>query len=361
MTEAAAQTAPTAPTPYVPPEGAGTRQIADGIMARLEAERAQARDSGTDTVAGEDQTDPTPDATAEASEGEGDGEVETAEADASDDTASKDKGAADQPEENQKLYAVKVDGQEIKVTLDELIKGHSRELDYRHKTARLAEKERTLDQERQSVANQVQEIRTKAEAQIAEAIAQASEDALIVNRGDKTDWKALSDSDPVKAQTDWFAYQAAKTRVDSFKAEQEAARKTESEQSKAQREAKIAEEARKAAEKIPEFADPAKAAKFISDMQGYLAEHGLTPDEIGRISDHRMLTVARDAMMYRQLLANQKAAAAKKVEAAPKVMDAKRSSGVPETDAKIKNLKQQALKTGKVKDAHAAVMAALRS
>lgn len=359
MTEAALQTA-AAPAPFVAPEGAGARQIADGIMARLAAER-QPQDSGADTVTGDDQTDPTPDATAEASEGEGDGEVETAEAEASEDTASKDKGAEQQDQAKPEVYTVKVDGEELKVTRDELLKGYSRTEDYNRKTARLAEERRSVEAEKASFTNQVNEIRTKAEAQIAEAIAQASEDALIVNRGDKTDWRALSDSDPVKAQSDWFAYQQAKTRVDNFKAQQESQKKTESDQSKAQRDARIAEQARLAAEKIPEFADPEKGPKFISDLQGYLAEHGLTPDEIGGISDHRMLTVARDAMLYRQMLANQKAAAAKKVEAAPKVMDAKRSSGVPEADAKISNLKKQALKTGKAKDAHAAAMAILRS
>ena len=54
----------------------------------------------------------------------------------------------DEEAEEELLYAVKVDGSEQEVTLDELMKGYSRQSDYTKKTQELAEGRKAIGQAR---------------------------------------------------------------------------------------------------------------------------------------------------------------------------------------------------------------------
>lgn len=62
----------------------------------------------------------------------------------------------------------------------------------------------------------------------------------------------------------------------------------------------LARERQAAVEKMPEFGDPVKAPKLVKDISDTALSYGFTPDEVGRLVDHRLLLMARDAMLYRQ-------------------------------------------------------------
>lgn len=68
-------------------------------------------------------------------------------------------------------------------------------------------------------------------------------------------------------------------------------------------------------EAVPELADPVKAKAFASDFHSTMSSYGFQPNEIQGVVDHRMIKVARDAMLYRAGEAARKAAAAKVVKA----------------------------------------------
>ena len=72
-------------------------------------------------------------------------------------------------------------------------------------------------------------------------------------------------------------------------------------------------------EKIPEFADPAKAKALQAESSDYLRSIGFSDLEIGSVMDHRLALVVRDAVAYRKGQRAARTAAEKKVVGVPKV------------------------------------------
>ena len=66
-------------------------------------------------------------------------------------------------------------------------------------------------------------------------------------------------------------------------------------------------ESEKLRQKIPEFADPVKAQALTENLNKTARYYGYSDQEIGSIIDHRHVTVLRDAMKYRALVAAKQA------------------------------------------------------
>ena len=68
----------------------------------------------------------------------------------------------EQPSESsQELYKVVVDGQEQEVTLDELMKGYSRQSDYTRKTEKLSQERKTLEEKNAEALRRSEEAKIK--------------------------------------------------------------------------------------------------------------------------------------------------------------------------------------------------------
>ena len=85
----------------------------------------------------------------------------------------------DSDSEEPTYYAVKVDGEDMEVTLEEALAGYQRDSDYRKKTM--------------TVAEQRKEVEAKAAAIDAKLV---ELDSFIKREEDKTDWEELMRSDP---------------------------------------------------------------------------------------------------------------------------------------------------------------------
>ena len=343
----------TATLERAPGDGSGARERADYVVALLDAERQAQSDHSDDT-------DEFPDAAATPDAGTGSrDETDTGDPDPGE--LPSDPELPPEPE----TFTVRVNGEELAVTREELLRGYSRTQDYKQKTARLAEERRSVEAERQSLAAQRHEIeQTRAQA-YSLALEHATEDALTVARGAKTDWSALSKQDPVKAQSDWFEYQAARERVGQamLQARHQAAADQEAAalQAIARHQDHLAGEARAAVETIPELQDAGRAEALLAGLKDYLGSVGFNAAELDGISDHRLMLVARDAMLYRQMLAKQRSAAAKKLAEAPRVMNPKRSDARSAESETLRSLRKRAQETGKLRDNADYVLAKLRS
>jgi predicted ribosome quality control (RQC) complex YloA/Tae2 family protein len=62
---------------------------------------------------------------------------------------------------NQELYKVTVDGQEQEVTLDELMKGYSRQSDYTRKTEKLSQERKSLEEKNAEALRRSEEAKIK--------------------------------------------------------------------------------------------------------------------------------------------------------------------------------------------------------
>ena len=245
--------------------------------------------------------------------------------------------------EEPELHHVKVNGQELEVTLDELKKGYSRDSDYRQKTHSLGMEKRDLESQRDSL-RQSYDTRLR---ELNDLIATA--DATVRQQQGSQDLQKLYEEDPTAAAR--LDYQL-RQQQEQLRSVQEKAREAQAKQYNefldTQREL--------AAQKIPEFADPNKADSFRTNMRNSLRNYGFNDNEIGSLADHRFLMVVKDAMGY-QSLKDKKPIAAKKVANAPRVVKAGTAkSNISSGREGIRNKIGKLKKSGHIKDAQNALL-----
>ncbi len=246
-------------------------------------------------------------------------------------------------QEEPNLHRLKVNGQEIEVSLDELKAGYSRDSDYRQKTHNLGIEKRELDGQRESL-RQTYDTRLQ---ELNELIATA--DATVRQEQGSEDLQKLWEEDPTAAARLDYQMRQRNRQLDDVR------NKAREAQTK-QYEDFLGTQRELAAQKIPEYNDPNKADQFKINMRNSLRGYGFNDQEIGQLADHRFLMVAKDAMSYKSLK-DKKPIVQKKVANAPKVVKAgvaksSTSSGREQIRNKINRLG----KTGHLKDAQSAIM-----
>ena len=246
-------------------------------------------------------------------------------------------------QEEPNLHRLKVNGQEIEVSLDELKAGYSRDSDYRQKTHTLGMEKRDLEAQKNS-------LRQSYDAKLAELndlIATA--DATVRQQQGSQDLQKLYEEDPTAAARLDFQLRQQNNKIEDMKAKaREAQAKQYNDFLETQKEL--------AASKIPEYSDPSKADQFKINMRNSLRTYGFSDDEIGTLADHRFLMVAKDAMSY-QSLKDKRPIVQKKVANAPKVV----KSGVAKSSTssgreQIRNKIGKLRKTGNLGDAQSALL-----
>ena len=241
------------------------------------------------------------------------------------------------------LHRLKVNGQEIEVSLDELKAGYSRDSDYRQKTHTLGMEKRDLESQKNSLRQSYDAKLTELNELIATA------DATVRQQQGSQDLQRLYDEDPTQAAKLDYELRQRQVQLDDMR--------TKAKQAQAKQYTEFLEAQRElAATKIPEYSDPNKADQFKLSMRNSLRGYGFNDEEIGSLADHRFLMVAKDAMSY-QSLKDKRPIVQKKVANAPKVV----KSGVAKSSTssgreQIRNKIGKVRKTGNINDASSAIL-----
>ena len=241
------------------------------------------------------------------------------------------------------LHRLKVNGQEIEVSLDELKAGYSRDSDYRQKTHTLGMEKRDLESQKNSLRQSYDAKLTELNELIATA------DATVRQQQGSQDLQRLYDEDPTQAAKLDYELRQRQVQLDDMR--------TKAKQAQAKQYTEFLEAQRElAATKIPEYSDPNKADQFKLSMRNSLRGYGFNDEEIGSLADHRFLMVAKDAMSY-QSLKDKRPIVQKKVANAPKVV----KSGVAKSSTssgreQIRNKIGKVRKTGNIHDASSAIL-----
>ena len=246
-------------------------------------------------------------------------------------------------QEEPNLHRLKVNGQEIEVSLDELKAGYSRDSDYRQKTHNLGIEKRELDGQRESL-RQTYDTRL---SELNELIATA--DATVRQEQGSEDLQKLWEEDPTAAARLDYQMRQRNRQLDDVRSKAREAQTRQYEDF-------LSTQRELAATKIPEYSDPNKADQFKVNMRNSLRSYGFNDQEIGQLADHRFLMVAKDAMSYKNLK-DKKPIVQKKVANAPKVVKA----GVAKSSTSsgregIRNKINRLGKTGHLKDAQSAIL-----
>ena len=237
-------------------------------------------------------------------------------------------------------YTVKVNGEDVNVTLEELQQGYSRTSDYSRKTQQLAEQRKQFEQQ----ANQIQAERT----QLAENLKAVEQ--FLSNPVPQPD-QNLINSDPSEYLRQKDAYEKHQDTVKAVKDEQ--VRLQQQQQSDLmQNYQKNLESAKvELLERIPTWKNADVATKEKSAVVNYAKRVGFSDLEMQTASDPRAIEVLRKAYLYDRLVQKNQVAK-KKVTKAPKMI----KGAVPTSKNESKQRKSKQLfdrlgKSGKMKDA----------
>ena len=235
-------------------------------------------------------------------------------------------------------YEVKVNGQTLNVTLDELLQGYQREADYTRGKQDLSLEKSRLDQTLQQSQTEINQ--KLAKLNDLNNSAQSQLQAEYAN----IDFERLYEDDPVEASKLEHKMRKRAENLQRIQYETQQAQNVELQKF-------IQGEQSKVLSLVPEFNDPGKASKLKSDMKSYLTNVGYNNQEINTIYDSRQVLLIRDAVAYDKIRrANPKVK--KKVLNAPKVMKSGTTKTNAEQVARLRNEKLNRLKkTGKVADA----------
>ena len=235
-------------------------------------------------------------------------------------------------------YTVKVDGSEMEVTLDELLRGYQREADYTRKTSELSlEKSRHNDMMQQSQSEINQKL-----SKLTELTSAAQQE--LQTEYSNIDFEKLYEDDPVEAAR---LEHKMRKRSENLQRIQEETRNNQMNEFQKY----LQEEQAKVATLIPEFSDPAKASRIKSEMRTYLTKLGYNNNEIASVYDSRQVMLIKDAMAYDKLKKSN-VKVTKKVAKAPKVVKPGVSKTKAEQASKQRRDKLNHLKkTGSVRSA----------
>jgi len=324
-----------------PSEPRSFDQLAESLLApsETEAPNPEPEIEETDDAPDEDQTE------AEDSKEEVEDDAEAADgeeepADEDDETGEED-ASSEQPADR---HTVKVDGEEVQVTLEELKRSYSGQSHIQKgmreaaATRQNAEAElQTLTQERQKLASLIQNIEKTG---MQEPQAPALE---------------MLDKDPLRYMREKGEYER---QLQEFNAKRAAVRQQyqQHQQAESERRAQfLAEQERQLIEAIPDLADPQKADATKRALVKVGTDYGFSEEEVAGISDARAVKVLNDARKWRELEAQERAARAKAKPARPVVKPG--TTKAQSTNSNMKKLKSRLKQTGSIDDAAALLLA----
>ena len=264
-------------------------------------------------------------------------EEETAEATSEDEYVEDDEGEdayeADDGEEYEEeppeVYTVKVDGEEVEVTLDELQNGYSRQQAYTKRSMELAEQRKAFEAE-QAETRQIRDAYAQQLDQLAAQIQQTTQQ--------EPDWRALAET---MSERDLFLYKAEWDQQKEYQKQVQA----EQQRIAAERSREQEQELRKHLEvqrtdmlnRIPAWQDEEVREAERREVITYAQKRiGFSEEEIANASDARAIELLYKAWQWDQLQ-EKKPAAKKRTRKAPKMAKA----GRPKTKREVANRSQR--------------------
>ncbi len=255
-------------------------------------------------------------------------------------------------ESEEVLYAVTVNGEEQQVTLDELMSGYSRQSDYTRKTQDIAKERKQMEELQTQYVSEMHQARAERQQYLQSMNEIIGNTASNLDKFSNIDWESLKDSDPIGYVTKREEFREAQEKVQSMQREQYIAQQKSIEDERQMRTVALHEESKKLGEVIPEWNEPEKQRKIVSDIRNYGTSQGFTQEELNSLVDHRSLLVLMKAQKYDAMQNSD--VKSKKLKNKPKVIRSgkgvtRSSSDKSKRTAQMKRLKQ----SGHINDASA--------
>jgi len=223
-------------------------------------------------------------------------------------------------EEEEELYAVTVNGEEVAVSLDELLSGYSRQSDYTRKTQEIAGDRKEMETLQQQYNSEIAQIQQERQ-QYMDALTNVMQGSMgELEKFATVDWNALRENDPIEYVTTREQYREAQEKIQGLQNEQARAAQTQQAQMQKAQQEMLQVEKGKLVEALPDWGVPDKQKEIATGLQSYAKEQGFTADELDSLIDHRSILVLLKAQKYDQLQKSD--VKSKKLRNKPKVIRA---------------------------------------
>ena len=257
-------------------------------------------------------------------------------------------------EEQPDVYTVRVNGEDVEVTLDELTKGYSRQSDYQRKTQEVAEQRKTVERQNQDAQAQFQKTQ-QMEQQYAQLLPQLAQQLQADNQPEP-DWNSAYEADPIEATKLERQYRVQKEerakKLQAIQSEQQRLMHESQQGQQARYQQHLAEQAQLLPDLIPAWKDEAVKATEVEAMRKWAVESGrVSPDQINQISDAGHVRLLHDA--WRFSLGQAKVEAKRKPATSKKGRTIRPGSkaGAPAQSTAVKNAAGKLQQTGSYRDA----------
>lgn len=271
-------------------------------------------------------------------------ESEEDEFDESEDDVDDEETDADQFEPE--TFTVKVDGEEVSVTLDDLKQGYSGQKYVQKGMQEAAAQRKQAEEVYAALVSERQKI-----AEVYQQLQQGGMPSAPTPPSDE-----MLDIDPIGYMQDKARYdkEMGEYQQKMAQLQQVAAQESQAQQQATQ--AHLQREMQSLQKVIPEFADPAKARPAYDRLvSGGVEHYGYKAEDFGSVTDHRALVVLNDALRYREMM-NKKQDVQKKTRKAKPVIKPG-SKKVDDTNVKRRRKRKSNLKrTGSIDDALELIM-----
>ena len=225
-----------------------------------------------------------------------------------------DESKLDVDEDGSLYVKTKVDGEENRATLADLVKSYQLEGHLNKRNMEVTELQKSLEEQKQ-----------QAEQQASERLQQL-DDALniawqqLTSEYQQIDWQSLREQDPAEYAAKRAEYQERQSHLQQQYQKVQQERSQQSEQQKQQYQQALQEEQKKLSEAIPEWQDESVAKREKQDIARYASENlGFSQQEVGNLADHRAVVALRKAMLYDKLQSSKPETMKRVKKAAPKV------------------------------------------
>lgn len=213
-----------------------------------------------------------------------------------------------------------------------------RQSDYTKKTMEVAEQRKAIEAERNAYTQNLNVLA----AQLQNAVAQDQ----------NIDWNALLENDPVEYLRQKEAATQRAQALQAAQFEQQRVLQQHESERQTQLQSFLKEQRDHLLAKLPEWKDEAKAKTEQSELKAFLASNGLNDQEISGIADHRMILLARKAMLYDKTVRNADLSAKRLQNLPPKVERPGAAAPAPD---KAQQAIARSRRTGRTEDAAAAI------
>jgi len=243
---------------------------------------------------------------------------------------------------------VKVDGEELEVTLAELRNGYSRTSDYTRKAQALAEERKAFQSEAETIRQE--------RAQYAELLPLLQQQ-LIQQASAEPDWDTLYNEDPIEAarlERQWRKSREEQSyRLQAIQAEQQRLAQEQAADQARAIQAFVEEERAKLPDVIPEWKDQETMVREAKELRDWALTQGLTEQDVEGLRQASHVALLRKAMLYDKGRTKVQQSKVAPKKAAKTIKPGSSGSQVDSRSTDVKRASQRLARSGRVSDAAA--------